>query len=351
MQVKHSYLTLILLLGFGAPAQAQVEPGPLDGVQSSVNQFIEGAAEAFESLKQAYDEYIRLGMLMDSDIRMSMNAEFEGDSFGVFGLFNSWSTEREGSLYAEFDWQNLAESMHVRSSASEAGISSMLLNLGDTREVPAKDFMMYIDSQGLWYVPTKDGTYIRVDLARQMQQMAKTLQVGIEMAIEAKAAQMLDQLAVLALMELPDGADSWLNEFVPVEVLTTAYSLASPGTSITEEALKPLLKNLAEFRARKVEAFPAFIHFAFLISPAAARSHFNVSEETVTWRGQDGCTRMTVVSGKDAGYQVVFDRHGRLIHLRDTAGDTADYWYDRDVTVTLPPAMDMNTSFLKGILN
>jgi hypothetical protein len=55
---------------------------------------------------------------------------------------------------------------------------------------------------------------------------------------------------------------------------------------------------------------------------------------------------MIVVGGKDNGYQIVFDRYGRLIHLRDTQGDTADYWYDKDVTVNIPPAATIDLGSL-----
>jgi hypothetical protein len=51
---------------------------------------------------------------------------------------------------------------------------------------------------------------------------------------------------------------------------------------------------------------------------------------------------MTVDSGKDAGYLIIFDRYGRLVHLKDTDGATADYWYDKDVTVNIPPAMTLD---------
>jgi hypothetical protein len=101
--------------------------------------------------------------------------------------------------------------------------------------------------------------------------------------------------------------------------------------SATEILLKPLLEKLANMQYMQTSGF-TFINFAYFFSPTLARSHFNPQEQTGSWKGQDNCTKMTL----DSGYLVVFDRYGRLIHLKDTDGDTADYKYDKDVTVNFP---------------
>ncbi len=353
MQTKFLYLIAIVLLGVSTPAPAQSEPGPFDGIQSSLNRFMDSAAEVYDSLKPKFDEYLRYAALLSSDIRMRMNATSPEDWVGAMSP-GAWSpflymleTESEGSIYAEFDWQNQAQSMRVKSSESKTILGSPLGILEGVHA--AQDFTMYIDAQNYWYVPTDDYGYIRINALGAMGDIARQLEFSIEAAIDAQVTEMLDELAELAIGELwnfrADGND-WLNDFIPMEIIR-AYSIAleNSGGSVTEahlraveEKLKAVLEKLAERRHQQIEIFPALIHFAFIVSPTMARTQFNVREETLVWRGQNNCTKMTVVSGQEAGYQIVFDRYGRLIHLRGTDGATADYWYDRDVTVTIPPA-------------
>jgi len=136
---------------------------------------------------------------------------------------------------------------------------------------------------------------------------------------------------------IPASDQNWIQDFVPQGVLE-AYVKSGGAEAILKQELKELMK----MQYGKISGFPAFIHFAFIISPTLARTQFNVKEETITSEGQTVLTKMTITSGKDAGYIIIFDQYGRLVHLRDTHGDTADYWYDKDVTVNIPPYMVMN---------
>jgi hypothetical protein len=359
--MKYIYLIAIFLMGLSVPLQAQNEPSQnaFDGLQSSLNELMEDAAETYESLKQMYDEYIRLGMLMSSDIRMRMNAKYEKEEIW-YGPLGAGSSEHTGSVYAEFDWQNMAESMRVKSSESESWVEINAL-WGAQSKQSAKDFTMYIDAQNYWYVPFESKeiqeldenapNYLRVNPMGGMQNMAKILEVGLQAAIDAKVAEMLDQLAVLAIMETNTPGNGWLKDFIPEQAIA-AYTDPNPDKSFAEEQLKTVLEELAKLQFDQISMFPALIHFAFIISPTLARSQFNVQEVPVTWRGQDNCIKMSVLSGSGAGSMVVFDRYGRLIHLRDNDGDTADYWYDKDVTVNIPPAVSINMDqYLQNISN
>lgn len=355
MKTSFLYLVAILLLGLSARAPAQNEPvvGPFDGIQSSLGEFLDSAGENYESLKQMYDEeFIRLAWLFGSDIRMKMNAEFEGIQTGgpitgsSLGIFWLNEEDHEGSLYAEFDWQNMAESMRAKSSEYSAKMGIGFL--GTTTVTEAKDFTMYVDAQGYWYVPQEKYGYVRVNLIEFTQDVAKTLEVGLELAIEAKVTEILDQLAVLAIMGSMEDGNEWMKEFIPNEMIG-AYTDPDPDKSVVGELLKQKLEKMVKLQFEQISNLPPLIHFAFIISPTLARSQFNVQEESVSFMGQVLSTKMTVVSGKDAGAVVIFDRYGRLIHLIDPDGDTATYRYDKDVTVNIPPAMSIDLGALKNL--
>ena len=338
MKKKFLYLTATIILSLSITTYAQNQSGAFDGLQNSLNQFVDAASETYQNLQQNYDELLRISWLMGTDVRMRMNAKFDPTSYGNMYLgIMTWTTEHTGSLYAEFDWQNMSESIRARSSESEVGAAVAFLGT-KTRKNEAQDFMMYVDALGFWYVPTEiegNEVYVRVHLMNSIQNVAAGLEIAIEAAIEANVAQMLDQLAILAITAQGD----WMSGLIPPEVALAYY--ASDG-NVAEGVLEQALEELALLQYEQISSLPPLIHFAFVISPTLARTQFNVQESTVTWDGQENCTKMTVVGGSDNGYVVVFDKYGRLIHLRDTDDGTADYWYDRDVTVNIPPAVSIN---------
>jgi len=195
------------------------------------------------------------------------------------------------------------------------------------------DMTVYLDAQGYWYVPVEN-YYVRVHPIDDIQNgMAKMLNVSIEAVVES---QVLDQLAYLAYLNLDlDAGSDWIKNYLSPEFIG----------SYTEQTLKPLLEKLAQLQAMKLNGLPTFVHFPYFFSPTLARSQFSPNEQTGSWRGQDNCTKMTLASG----YLVVFDRYGRLIHLRDTDGDTADYSYDKEVTLASPEYAQIKdfSSFMK----
>ena len=338
MKTKHIILTaFIYFLGI-VPATAQSEPGPFDGLQNTLNEFADVASDAYDYLAEAYNEQVRLGMLAQSDIRMMMKAKFDEESiralpYGYATLFNSHTTARETSMYAEFDWQNMAEMIDARSS--ESTITANLGPISGTSTNEAERSIMYVDGGGYWYVPTDQYGYVQVNLQNQMQRVANTLELSLDLAIEAGVTEMMDQLALMALIDWNIFGGSPVPE-MPFELL---QMLQDPDIDVTGELLRELLEQQMQNHFQLLGNLPPFIHFAMVISPTLARAHFNVSEQTVTYRGEPNCTKMTVLSGDDAGYISIFDQYGRLIHLRDTDDATADYWYDRDVTVNIPQSV------------
>jgi hypothetical protein len=188
--------------------------------------------------------------------------------------------------------------------------------------------------------------------------MARTLEISIEAAIDAKVTEMLDHLGFLITFNFGNNAPDEFKEevwkIIPKEVFAEYLDQFNPeydagnggwfdeSKNVTENQLRPILEELARFQLNQISMFPAFIHFAYVISPTLVRSQFNVKEESVSFMGRVLTTKMTVVSGKDAGYQIIFDRYGRSIHLIDTDSNTATYWYDKDVNVTIPPAKSID---------
>jgi len=340
---------LILIVSFLSvcvtTAQGQGSSDSWEGLQRGVNQFfepiIEAARPAAESAAQQYNEAVRLTALLGKDIRVVMNTKEEaGSKLVVDGLINIWDNEHTGSLDAKFDWQNMAESIHMESSAYLTEYKTRLGN--DEKINKEQDFTMYIDSQGYWYVPMEDKagqfdslTYVRVKAMDMLSGTAQLLEFSLEVAIDNQVDLILAYLAA--------GIDmTFFNDS-----LSQQESYQLPTTEMVGAAsreARALLRDLVNVQYEQLTFFPAFVHFAFIFSPALGRS-LGLDEETITWRGQENCTKMTVVGGRDAGYQIIFDRYGRLVHLRDTDGDTADFSYDQDFTVNIPPASTINLGF------
>jgi hypothetical protein len=335
MKRKYLYLTIIFLLGLNLPAPAQSEPDQeaFEGLQAALNKMMDDA-ESYESLKQMYDEKIRIVSLFGTDIVMDMNAEFKG----VTELYRApmiifHISDRESDLHAEFDWQNMATSMRVKSSESLTGVAvdvaGTFIDYSNTQK--GDKVTMFIDSLGYWYTPYQRGDahagYIRTNLMGKMQNMVKMLEVSLEAAIDAKVNETLDQLILVISKSLDLG--EWTGDAISKEMMSV---ISDPNKSVMD--LSPLLEELAKLQFEQISFFPPLIHFAYIFSPTLARS-YNMQEQTITWRGQEHCIKMT----NDEGYQIIFDRYGRLIHLKDTDGATADYRYDKDVTVEIPSSV------------
>jgi hypothetical protein len=109
---------------------------------------------------------------------------------------------------------------------------------------------------------------------------------------------------------------------------------------VTEDMLRDWVE---EFRGQyeSLGTLPPLIHFAFILTPQTVRAQVPVRQDSnISWRGRhtacDNCTRFTVTEGDQEGYVLIFDEYGRLVHLKDTDGSTAEYAYGGDVTVRIP---------------
>ena len=342
MKTKHVYLAALLFLYLNVPVHAQSEAIAFDGLQNSLNEFVDAAAQTYESLNLNYDEYIRLRWLVNSDIRMVMNMEFDEEmissgSYGYGGLFSNYQSAREGSVYIKFDWQNMAQSMYSTVSGSSKLLSISPYTMDGTNK--GDDFVAYVDAQGYWYVPVDNYGYMRVSIKKKMKNVASKLALSIDAAIATGATEMMDQLlAAMLTMDLGALGIGSFYPWLPPEIFA---ALADPNVDVAAELLSSMTPLLEAEMKSILGNLPPFIHFAFVISPDMARSRFEVQEETITWRGQEHCTKMILLSGKDKGYQMVFDPYNRLINLKDTDDSSAEYWYDRDVTVTIPSAITL----------
>ena len=336
----------MFMLGLAAPVHGQDDPtgAVSDGIQSSLNELFDDAAEV--SLESAYQEIVRQAWLFDEDIRLWMNTESEGGTqgLGVGGIPAIWWREEpsEGELYAQFDWQNQATSMRITESGGggELGVGNLVLPSSDGRDGP---ITMYFDAAGTVYVPTEEGRYIRASLPGLFGQMAGALDMNIDQAIEAGVTGMLDRLGVYT------AATSASDVPGPIRDLLAAYADRATFNretgewevdNVTEEMLRDWV---AEFRAQyeSLSTLPPLIHFAFILTPWTVRSQLRVREDThINWRGRhvacNDCTQFTVTEGDQTGYVLIFDGYDRLVHLKDTDGSTAEYAYDKDVTVRIP---------------
>lgn len=370
MRPTRTWLTVLLVFGLAVPAHAQDEPArydPIrliaDGLQSSLVELYHGTAETL--LGHRYREAIRKRMLFDEDIHMRLVTADAGHtaSAGGWGETDEDSECRdpicgifwiegpsEGSIDAEFDWQNKAMSMRLRDSGGENTYAASVRRrqVGSKLETEETDITIYFDAVGNVYVPVRQevgGTrYVSVSLPGLLGDMADVLEVNVDHAIEAGVTEMVDRLAAIAperYGQLLHG-NRYLERWAGTIHFDTINGEWETEGDITQDLLEGWVQQIrAQLELLKV--FPPLIHFAFVFSPAGVRAYADdVHEEpNITWRGwtQYGavtcvdCTRFTVTEGKQAGYVLIFDRFGRLVHLRDTDGDTATYGYHKDVTV------------------
>lgn len=344
---------LLLSLAGVADAQSDQGPGASGGVQSTLGEF---ALDAFEDVGTLYQEVVRHYWLTTSDIRMTMKASDAGTGYsddvgnvaekriGPWDMFIVREAPSDYSLYAEFDWDNHAMSMRAKDSGGKDSLEFLPLGAEIETNGEATDVTMYFDADGNVYVPIGNGGYVQADFADAIAQAFDSLEFGVQAAIDSGAAEMVDALGSFAGSINDD--DDYLEGLLPEEVLdvlgeyneqtqwnreTQSWEVDPDAQGLLEQRLRALLRELAQARYGALTQFP-LVNFA-LYSPTLVRAHGNVREESVTWGGQVGATRFTVASGSDAGYVIIFDGAGRLVLLRDTDGNTAEYMYDRDISV------------------
>ena len=129
-----------------------------------------------------------------------------------------------------------------------------------------------------------------------------------------------------------------------MEMLIDKYLVGYDTDYIFDVVDVETIKKLLSKELEVIGGFPIFIHWAIIYSPEVIKKHYGnkVSETTFDCDGfSNACTKLTIISGKEKGKLMLFDRYGRLVFI-DTKGEgTALFQYDRDITVNLPPAYTM----------
>lgn len=84
--------------------------------------------------------------------------------------------------------------------------------------------------------------------------------------------------------------------------------------------------------------FPV-LEWAFTYNMEAFRNKSEITEENVSYRGNDQCTKFLVNSGKNRGSFVIFDSQGRLLTINTNKQGSAEYFYENH-SVTIPPSQE-----------
>ncbi|NNF34095.1 MAG: hypothetical protein HKN68_08305 [Saprospiraceae bacterium] len=84
----------------------------------------------------------------------------------------------------------------------------------------------------------------------------------------------------------------------------------------------------------KPKRFP-ILEWAFVYKPVHFEGGVNYEKEIFTCRGEDNCTKYTLINGSERGSHILFDSQGRLAEIFSVHSGNAVYTY-LAVEVTLP---------------
>lgn len=315
-------------------AQAQSPSGPWwDGLKEGLENFVNDL-ENSPKAKEAW----RWMMIYNNDIRMWM----EG------GITNGGGSSNE-SIYAEFDWDNLAEKMVVKGIEKGGPVVSTL----------------YTDKTGNLYSPYEGG-YIKINVPKTILDLnGKIDLLGKSIAVqELLKANMIEMGAALIyfqqiLGEVFNGKDPLLSIAIFIYQLTgqnPTFLSDLKGLSgdlnvqefrefLLENGLSDAIASMLEYMQKaddmsSLVGFPVLIHWAMLYSSETLKGQFPVTESEVGCPdGGTGCNKFTVSSGKERGKSMTFDQFGRLVYIDALKDGFVRYSYDMDLTVNLPPAI------------
>ena len=326
--MKTIYIALSFTLLFCANITGQTS------TENSGGDMFNGMKNTLDNLKSKGNEALRLWRVLNQDIVMELNAEFEEDTEHIW----YYSGAHEGSIHGEYDADNRALSMHLTGSEYKTGIKAS----GLTKISKAQDHYQFTDIDGYWYVPYDDpnGQYDYVKFHAK-QTVVSALQELIDIAaminaenLATTAEEIFGQLDSEFLKYLSNNKFDQL--IIAINKNLAALSKAS------QVELKKMIHDILKERYTEQLGLPVFIHWALIYSPNLVKKEKNVSETSLTYRGLPNCTKLTVLSGKDKGKSMIFDPYDRLVYINALKEGTVAYYYDRDVTVTLPPALTMS---------
>jgi len=338
-------------------AQAQSPSDPWwDGLKEGLENFVNDVENSPEA-KEAW----RWMTIYNTDIQMWMSG----------GMSNSSGLPKGGgeeSVYAEFDWDNLAEKMVVTGYEKGAPVVNTL----------------YTDKTGHLYSPYEGG-YIKINVPKTILDLNGTINL-LDKHIPVQdllKANMVDMAIGLTLVEhiLGKGIayivkneglgekDAKFRIFEHIYYAIVYFTGGGPISSSAGHTLRELhdssedlnVQELREFlhkndlsdsmasmlenlqRAGDMSSmvgFPVFIHWAMLYSSETLKSQFPVTESEVSCPdGSTGCNKFTVSSGKERGKSMTFDQFGRLVYIDALKDGFIRYSYDKDLTVNLPAAI------------
>lgn len=341
--LKVIFLCMITLSSLNL-AQAQSNSSPWwDGLKEGLENFVNDVENSPEA-KEAW----RWMTIYNTDIRMWMNG-------GMAKSSGSSKGRAKESVYAEFDWDNLAEKMVVTGIEKSGPVVHTL----------------YTDKTGNLYSPYEGG-YIKVNVPKTILDLNGTIDllgksIAINELLAANSAHFNQALEMFSILYSSLGGREGIG-FLTNIISNYIYQLtgrsSNPLGALLDYSDADLINVIDGLRNLLVEnglsggiadmlanlqraddmgslvGFPIFIHWAMLYSSETIRSQFPVTESEVSCPdGSTGCTKLTISSGKERGKSVTFDQFGRLVYIDALKDGNCRFSYDRDLTVNLPPAI------------
>lgn len=337
MKTKNILLAATLLYSLFVTAQAQNDKwGSFDGIQSTFNNVFN--SDPFE--KEAR-KALRLFMLRTNDISMFMKVDIALKRNELGNGFYYTVKEKKNSMYAEFDWDNLAQSMHVITSAHREGILKENVGIPFTTDKGTNHYQ-YTDKEGYWYTPFDDpnnpGLYVKTNAKQAaINQLNELLDISDFLNYEIlmnRIKKLTTGLLYHHKIHLGEP------NFIEIFLHQMEKHIVGATSSQSQQKMKEAIEALMNERYSEIVGFPVFIHWALIYSPDIIKGKYNVVEAKVSCNNlPNECTKLTVASGKEKGKFMVFDQYDRLILINSKKEGTVKYNYDRDLSVILPPAM------------
>lgn len=320
-------MILILLIAYPySLVQAQTENS-----SNESGSFWDGMVGSLSNYFSVYDlppearEAIRLMKIYNTDIQMWMV-----DVYGEESFFHPSSAIRYagGSIYAEFDWDNLTEKMIIKGIEQDR-----------FEDYYIDEYTMYTDRHANIYVPY-ESVYLRMNPKKaflKLDLQIFNLSVLLD-DIVSLTAQSYEFLIGYLNFYAPSGYKS-LERLLPIYA-PEIHRVLRDGLGASDMVIK-LIRNLINEKYTSVIGFPIFIHWALMYSPDLLKAHFPVTESMVNCPDGSGtkCLKLTVSSGKDKGKSMTFDSYSRLIYIDAKKDGSVRYSYDKDLTVNVPPAI------------
>jgi len=384
MKTTYIHIALLLLLSFSLQAQTETNEA-YSYLASTFNYFTDDAVKTADNSNEKSDGIIdiitgvfkKIGFwekFMQGDIRMEMTVgdvenrrdlHSEGTDFEHY----RYRSGKDG-IDAQFDWDNRALEMKVSAVKKEYTFDAKAWG-GKPFYESGGSHKQYTDINGYWYVPVQfEGQSFAIEglsgekhvrfNAKQMAvaNLNDILDLSIDLMTDKLASELIGLtsiidftnpkiliagdgvlgLLVMTLIDKEFGKNSWNN----------LENLGDEKQLEIQKELKETIKTLLSKELEAIGGFPVFIHWAFFYSPEVIRAKYGnkVTPKPFDCEGvSNGCLKFTVKSGPDKGKSMTFDRQGRLKHINALKEGTATYYYDQDITVKIPEALDLGWYF------